>query len=237
MLSKNQLIYFGNITVGIDTYYLYNVKIYNLNDSFKILSTIEAPFGQTKALNDFTLFSFSKDDRKISNLPVIKNAGKQEVNKDYIFMLPADMNILYNFSYDYKRTFGFSLINLFKLKNIADNGGGLNYSAGFNAKYIKTAILDKMSLVFLFFSINLIFISIAWRFRSNYIGSISLFNLILITVIPVFLYFFSNILQIFETSFYTMISELANFSLILVICFAINSVLTFFSIIYIASSK
>ena len=237
MLSKNKLIYISNITVGVDTYYLYNVRIYNLNDAFKILSTIEAPYGQTKALNDFTLFSFSKDDRKILYMPVLKSGGSQVVNNESLFMLPARMDILYNFSYDYAKTFNFSFFDLFKLKNIVESDSKLSYSVGFNADFIKTAILEKISLVFLFFSINLIIIGFAWRFRAKYNGKIPFFDLILMTVIPLFLYLFLAIIEISVTAFYSMISQLAAFSLILVICFVLNSVITFFSIIYIAASK
>ncbi len=239
MLAPRTLIYISSIIKRLNKFYFYDVKIYNLDNKFKINSIIESPYGETKSPDSFTLYCYSLKNRKIENYPTItySNSSKKRYS-DYIFSLPVSMNTLYNFSYDYNKTLGFSLAKLFQLKNFTIKEKGANdFSIGFNNNFIKTAIADKISRIFIFFSICLILISLSWRFRSSYISNIPIFHYLLMLIIPFFIYVIVNILQTFITSFYSILSLTTNFAVMLIISFVLNIILMIFSIIYIASSK
>lgn len=240
MLSQNTLLFIGRITSGYSKHYLYDVKIYSFDDNFNVKSIIKAPYGETKSPSTFTLYSYSLTDRNNYSYPIVSYSnGKEEILNEYIFELPQSttMSTLYNFTYDYKKTLSFSLFKLFQLKKLISSESSNKFSIGFNNNFIKTAIADKVSRVFLFFSLNLIFISLAWRFRTTYFTGIPFVHLILILVIPVFIYFTINILLTFITSFYSILSVVTSFASILIISFVINIFIMLSSIIFIASSK
>ena len=237
MLSENQLAYIGLITKGKNKFYLYDIKICSFDINYNFKNIIEAPYGETKSRNTFTLYSFSLNNRNKVNLPVItyKNSRK-EIYSEYIFKLPATLNSLYNFSYDYKKTLNNSLANLFKLNNLI-NDSNKNFSIGFNNNFIKTAITDKISHIFIFFSLNLIIIALSWRLRSNYLTGIPKIHLLIILAIPFFIYIFINTIQKYNTIFYSTLAISTNIFILLILCFVINIVLMLFSIFYIASTK
>ena len=97
------------------------------------------------------------------------------------------MNLLYNFSYDYEKTFNSSLISLSKLYNTISENKKENFSIGFNSNFIKSAIADKISNILIFLSLNLIIISLSWRLRSNYLTGIPKIHLLIILAIPFFI--------------------------------------------------
>jgi len=238
MLSNNRLMYIDLITKSKNKFYLYNIKIYNFDANYNLINVIEAPYGETKSLDTFTLYSFSLIDRNNNHLPIITQANSnKETYSEYIFKLPASMNYIYNFSYDYKKTFNSSLIKLFKLYNLINENKNQNFSIGFNSNFIKNAITDKLTNTFLFFSLSLIIISISWRLRSNYMTGIPKIHLIIILCIPVFVYIFVDTLQKYITAFYSTLTLSTNFFLLLVICFVINIAIMLLSIFYISSTK
>lgn len=240
MLGPRKLIYIGAIIRVPQKYFLYNVKIYNFNNNYKVESIIEAPYGETKSHNTFTLYAYSLFKENIEYYPMIKYPdGTRKRYKDILFELPININTLYNFSYDYHKTINFSLFKLFRLKNstVVKSDDNADFSIGINNDFIKTAIADKLSKIFIFFSISLIFISLAWRMRSNYLLHPPIMHLILMMALPVFFYIFVNIIQTFITSFYSFLSLTTTFFLMIVICIALNLCIMLFSIVYIAGTK
>ncbi|OHD12243.1 MAG: hypothetical protein A2086_03505 [Spirochaetes bacterium GWD1_27_9] len=170
----------------------------------------------------------------------IKNIIYDENSKfmDYIFKFPTDINVLYNFSYDYNKALNFSLFKLFQLKDfVIKDQQIVSFSAGFNNNFLKTAITDKISRIFLFFAISLIFIGISWRLRANFIGNVPIYYFVLMIIIPLFIYVIIKIIQVFTTSFYSVLSHSVNFLSLLVICFIVNSIITIFSIVFIATNR
>ncbi len=250
MKDKNTLIQFGKIVKTFDYFYVYDVKIVDFDNNFNIKDVIYAPYGRTlnlldvknrnveKTADKLTLYSFSKNDRENEYMPVMVNFSSQskKTYPDYVINLPANLEIFYDFSYDYNKTLGFSLIKLFMLKNLTKDRGQ-NISIGLNTDFIKTAILDKISRIFLFFSICLIFIGLAWRLKSTYLGNIPALHFVLMLALPVFLYYFVYVLRIFISSFYSVLILAGGFNMVLIITFAINIVIMICSIIYIAASK
>ena len=238
MLSQNRLMYTGLITKGKNKFYLYDIKIYTFDTNYNFKNVIEAPYGETKSMDTFTLYSFSLNNRDKVNLPIITYDNfRKEIYPEYIFKLPVALNSLYNFSYDYNKTFNSSLISLFKLNNLVGENNNKNFSIGFNNNFIKSAIVDKISHVFIFFSLNLIIIAFSWRLRSNYLTGIPKMHMLIILAIPFFIYIFVNTLQKYTTIFYSTLALSINFIILLVLCFIINIAIMLFSIFYIASTK
>ncbi len=236
ILSQNRLMYTGLITKGKNKFYLYDVKIYNFDTNYNFKNVIEAPYGETKSSDTFTLFSFSINNRDTFYFPEITNSNSnKEIYPDNIFKLPSSMNDLYNFSYDYEKTFNSSLINLFKLNNLITETK--NFSIGFNGNFIKSAITEKISYFFLFFSINLIIIGLSWRFRSNYVSGIPKIHYIIFLIIPFFVFIFFNLFQNYITAFYSTLAFSFNLFTTIIISLILNIILLLFSLIYISRTK
>ncbi len=268
-IKYNTFILIDYIIKYLDDYYIYNIKIIELDNNFNIKNITSSPYGKTveNTYNDtenskkskyynFTLYSYSKYNRNEINFPVKTNfsSNNNEVIKDYIITLPINIEIFYNFSYDYNKTFGFSFVKLFNLikaskeenkkleisnnnVKIEENKTGKEFNFGLNINFIKAAIADKISKIFLFFSISLIFMSIAWRLKATYMIKMPFTHIILLPAIPILLYFFVNFLNMIVTSLYSLLTEILIFPLMLIICFVINTVLLIFSIIYFASTQ
>lgn len=238
MLSNNRLMYIGLITKGKNKFYLYDIKIYTFDTNYNFKNVIEAPYGETKSMDTFTLYSFSLNNRNNSYMPVITyENSRKEIYPEYMFKLPASLNSLYNFSYDYEKTFYTSLINLSMLYNLINENKNNDFSIGFNKNFIKSAIADKISNILIFLSLNLIIMAFSWRLRSSYLTGIPKIHWMVILAVPFFIYIFVNALQKYITLFYSTLAFSTNFILLLVICFVINIIIILFSIFYITSTK
>ena len=171
-------------------------------------------------------------------MPVITyENSRKEIYPEYMFKLPASLNSLYNFSYDYEKTFYTSLINLSMLYNLINENKNNDFSIGFNKNFIKSAIADKISNILIFLSLNLIIMAFSWRLRSSYLTGIPKIHWMVILAVPFFIYIFVNALQKYITLFYSTLAFSTNFILLLVICFVINIIIILFSIFYITSTK
>jgi hypothetical protein len=164
---------------------------------------------------------------------------KQYERFDNIYSLPVDMVNLFNFSYNYEKALNYSLVKLFQIKDIGLNKQyNGNFTMGFNNNFIKTAIADKISRIFLFFAFSLIIITVSWRLRSNYTGGkIPVIHYPLFLTIPLFIYFLVELLHIITTSLYSMLALTTDFYLMLILCFVFNIIITFLSIIIISGNK
>jgi hypothetical protein len=80
-------------------------------------------------------------------------------------------------------------------------------------------------------------ISIAWKFRANYAGSISMFHLPLLALVPVFVLFSVRLSQGLITSFYSVLSMSGNFMSVLGISIALNLLFMAGSIIFISTNR
>jgi len=175
-------------------------------------------------------------ESRVNSLSFIDHNKNKKM--DYILNFPIDINIIYNFSYDYNKAINFSLYKLFSLKDFnIKNIEKSSFSIGFNNNFLKTAIVDKISRIFLFFAFGLIIITLAWKLRANYIGNFPLIYIPLVVLIIIFFYFLTNLIYLFSTIFYSMLSFSVNFSTVLIISFIINILITIASIIFIASNK
>lgn len=236
MLSQNRLMYIGLITKGKNKFYLYDIKIYTFETNYNLKNIIEAPYGETKNSDTFTVYSFSINDRNIYYLPEITDANSnKEIYPDHLFKLPASINDLYTFSYDYEKTFNSSLANLFNLNNIISKNK--NFSIGFNGNFIKSAITGKISYIFLFFSLNLITLGLAWRLRSNYLTGIPKIHFAIFLIIPLFVFIFFNLLQNYITAFYSTLAFTFSLYIAILISFILNFILLILSLIYISRTK
>lgn len=148
--DRNTLVFIDNIVKKYDmealrnNYYLYNVKIINFDDSFKNVKTIIAKYGESKSLNTYTLYCYDLSNRDNEFYPFVYENGilKGELKKDYIFSFPVDINTLYNFSYNYSKTFNFSLLRLFRLNNLGANV--LTIVSEFDISAFENVILPKI---------------------------------------------------------------------------------------------
>jgi len=148
--DSNTLVYIDYIVKKYDneslrnTYYLYNVKIITFDNSFKNIKTIFAKYGQAKSLNTYTLYCYDISNRDNEFYPILyeNNVSKGEIKKEYIFRFPVDINTLYNFSYNYSKTFNFSLLRLFLLNNLGANV--LNIVNEFDINEFENVILPKI---------------------------------------------------------------------------------------------
>ncbi len=187
------------------------------------------------------------NDEKIKIGKIIKEAGinilsiadtENKKTSDYILNFPIDINVIYNFSYNYKKAINFSLYKLFQLrdfnfKNIEES----SFSIGFNNNFLKTAIADKISRLFLFFALGLVFITISWRLRADYLGNFPVQYIPMSILTVCFMYFISNIIQVYSTFFYSVLAFSLPLSSMLIISFLISFIITVFSIIFIASNR
>jgi len=175
-------------------------------------------------------------ESKLNILTLLDKEKKRTL--DYIMNFPVDINIIYNFSYDYNKALNFSLYKLFSLKDFdIKNIEKSTFSIGFNNNFLKTAIVDKISRTFLFFAFGLLLITLSWKLRANYLGNFPIIYIPLISLIIVFIYFISNIIYVYSTMFYSMLGFSISFYTMLIICFVVNIVITFVSIIFVASNK
>jgi hypothetical protein len=245
-----RLFQFGRIVKTFDSYYLYNVKIVDFDKNYNIRNVIISPYGRTievkniknknieKISNKITLYSYMMDNKNIEYKPRIFDMTNltNEEYPEYLIDLPANLEVFYDFSYDYNKTLGFSLVKLFMLKNmVMEDKKAL--SIGLNLDFIKTAILDKISRIFLFFSICLIFIGLAWRLKSYYMGHIPLSHFILMLAVPISLYYFLQVFNILNSTFYSLLILIGDFNMVLIITFAVNILIMIASILFVASSK
>lgn len=317
LLSPDTLITIGLLTKifdsdkNVNTFYLYDVILYKIDENFNIKSVIRAPFGETKYTDKgsdlllFTLYSYALNNRDKQYFPypqlisvndfekivsksslkgqetlydsysyegddtpykahTLNDESKKDIGKivkesrinilelvsdkkkdylDYIMQFPVDINIIYNFSYDYNKALNFSLIKLLKLKDFAikqdkaNKNQDYNFSIGFNNNFLKTAITDKISRIFLFFAVSLLIIAFAWKYRIKDYISFSLLNYIMLLLIPVFIYVIVQITGVVTTSFYSILAQTVDFQTMLIVCFVLNSIILISSVIVLAGSK
>jgi tetratricopeptide (TPR) repeat protein len=168
----------------------------------------------------------------------VKSLIFNNYESDYIFKTPTDINILYNFSYDYNKALNFSLVKLSQLADLTFKKNNENsFSLGFNNTFLKTAIADKISRIFLFFALGLIIISISWKLRANYVGGIPALHFPFMLMIPVFIIFVVKICENMTTTLYSMLSATFEFNILLIICFVLNGLFLAGSIIYISANR
>ena len=79
---------------------------------------------------------------------------------------------------------------------------------GFEKKFIKAAILDQISRMFLFIVLGLFLITLSWRTKADYIGMIPAAQMPLLVLIPVFVFLMIKILQTLITIGMSTISNL-----------------------------
>lgn len=237
LLDPNSMVYIGSIvkTYNEDftyTYYLYDIKINYYDAKNNKKSLIKADFGQMKTNYLATLYCFDLSDRNREFFPTITENGVATVLKDkYLYNIPIDINTLYNFSYDYEKTLTFPIVKLLRLKNYKFSG--IN-NVGINMDFVKTAILDKISRYFIFFTLGLLAISLSWRLRSKYLGNFPFLLYPVLLVIPAFLYFVIKMVFYFSTLTYSILSGCLDFTILLIIAIAFHSILSAVSAIFLA---
>ncbi|MBP7554049.1 MAG: hypothetical protein KA885_11545 [Spirochaetes bacterium] len=237
LLDPYSTVYIGNIvkTYNDDftyTYYLYDVKINYFDAKNNISKLIKADFGQMKTNYLATLYCFDISDRNREFFPTMTENGVTTVLKDkYLYTIPVDINTLYNFSYDYEKTLTFPIVKLLRLKNYKFAGTN---NVGINMDFVKTAILDKISRYFIFFTLSLLAISLSWRLRSKYLGNFPILLYPILLVIPVFLYFVIKTVLYFSTLTYSILSGCLDFTILLIIAIAFHSILSAVAAIFLA---
>jgi len=240
MSDKNTIVNIKSISRSSGIFYLFDIKIINFDENFNINNIMYAKYGKSIEPFKITLYCYSKNDRNLEYKPLLYAKGIKEPEKisNYFYDIPLNMDTLYDFSYDYEKIYNFSVFKLVKLRKLLIGKPDISdFTYGYNVDFIETAIVDRIAHIFLFFSLSLIIIGIAWRLRTSYIGRIPLLHFILMLGIPVFLFFFVNIINIITTSYFSMLLSILDFFIVLVICAVMNIVLMVFSILYIASCK
>ncbi|MBN2544903.1 MAG: hypothetical protein JXB50_03835 [Spirochaetes bacterium] len=240
-IGPNDFLHIEEISKFFNYFYCYNIRIYNINNDFKVNYIIESKYGITKSDNKISLYTFSQSNRNEEYYPsIIVNNKRQRYDKIFI-EIPVSLNNLFEFSYNYEKTLNTSIISLFSLRKISANKNSKNkndnYSIGLNKHLIETAILDKVSRLFLFFAINLIMISIAWRFRSTYINKFPIIFYLFLLIIPVFIYYFINFILSSITLIISVLLLIINFNILLIFCIVINIIIVLISIFLIASCR
>lgn len=112
-----------------------------------------------------------------------------------------------------------------------------NFTIGFNYALIKTAILDKISRIFLFLSFSLFMLGFTWRYKAGYISSIPKLHIMLFVVIPIAIFILIKILYSLIIIFYSILVSALNFNIVMIICFVLNIAILLFCIFYLAGTK
>ncbi len=254
MADPHSLVVYKKIIPYNNSYYLFDIMIYKLDEKFGVEKSVFAPYGQFKTNKRFTLYSYSLADREKEYFPVVTtNSKKRELERKNVFYnIDADISTLYNFSYDYERAMDFSLFKLYELKTFApdnvedssviksDNrihkNTDKNFSMGFNANFIKTAITDKISRYFLFFSISLLSIVLGWNFRSKSGMQLPVRYFLFIPAIPVAYLVVLNLVVKFITVFYSILASVSPFGVLLILCIVVNIIIMVVSIIVVSGT-
>lgn len=116
---------------------------------------------------------------------------------------------------------------------------------GFEKKFIKAAILDQISRMFLFIVLGLFLITLSWRTKADYIGMIPAAQWPLLILIPVFVYLLIKIIQRLITIGMSTISNLIaaaqnpdmTFGIVLACIIAFWTVMTVIAMIILAYNR
>lgn len=159
----------------------------------------------------------------------------------FFFPLDIDIDVLYNFSYDYENAINFPLRKLSGLidftMTISEDESGVG--SGFNNSFLITAVLDKIASVFIFFFLNILIISFAWRKRAQYFGAIPYRYFISFIIIAIFSYIFIEGVKYLSTEFYALLaySTALPLGVLVAICIIINIIITAISLSYLAATR
>ena len=181
------------------------------------------------------------DVAKISSL--IKESGynvKKDLfgtsEKNYIFPLSIAPSILYDFSFGYKDILKLSFSQLIRLKQWITSSLKENVNNGYSYDIIGSAVAYKISSIFLFFSLSLLAMSLAWRFRSGAIG-VSFGYYFYAIFIPFFVYVVVSLCNIFNTKLYSALMQVLPFGAIFTVSLVLNIIFATFSVMVVASTS
>ena len=178
---------------------------------------------------------------KVSSL--IKESGynvKKDLfgisEKNYIFPLPISPSLLYDFSFEYKDMLRLPFSQLIRLKQWSESNLKDGFNSGYSFDIIESAVANKISSIFLFFSLCLLAIFLAWRFRSLAIV-VSFSHYIYAIFIPFFVYVVVHLCNIFNTKLYSTLMQILPFGVMIVVALVLNIIFAIFSILVVAASS
>ncbi|MCG8569665.1 MAG: hypothetical protein MJB14_05965 [Spirochaetes bacterium] len=168
---------------------------------------------------------------------------KSELNIfPHILNFNINIDLLYNFSYNYQKALNFPLNRLFSLRNLSgyqinNDLNEMDFSYGFNNNFIKTAIMDKISLIFIFFYMNIFFIAFSWRNKAHFQKNIPFLYQLFYPIILLFVFLIITGIKYYNTTFYSILSYSLDFWILLITCIVINLLLSIAAILYLSSTK
>lgn len=188
-------------------------------------------------IKEMSEFFFKLDHFFYDNIDDKSGLVKSDNKKlPYVLSINESFFTLYDFTYDYNEVIDFSLFRLFGISDFSLIEETRDFYAGYNKNFIKSVIADKISKLFLFFTINLLLITLAWRHRARYVGFLPLKYIIISPIIFVFVYFFIGVFYAFSTMFQTLMSYAFSLKSMIMINFIFHIIFMTFAIVITAST-
>ncbi len=206
-------------------------------------SNLKSALNSNYNIEDDNLYHIKSgyNDAYVSNL--IKKSGynvKSDLfgisEKNFIFPLPISPSLLYDFSFEYQDMLRLPFSKLVKLEQWSEANIEEGINNGFSFDTIETAVANKISNIFLFFSLSLLAISIGWLFRSTAI-SVSIGYYLYAIFIPLFVYVVVSLCTIFNTKLYSTLMQVLPFGLMVVVALALNIIFAVASIFVVSASS